>query len=238
MVELFVTSLNLTSLSAARSAMASGIFWISQDFKWSSALLGKSQPSERPLRYFSEHPGRGGYGTTMWASLKFGVGCSNVQVRFAQIEVLGPIATISPTHRLASARGGYPFLRVSSNGRTYVSLTDLKSLSNWLKEIYTLSHKDFEKVSLQELAALGMEMLMEVLMNAATKTLMLGITEEQRRTCKAIVNRNLEDNAVDNLKGYFDGFMVEHLLPPILADWARQSFDQVEWRELVQFFKG
>jgi hypothetical protein len=127
---------------------------------------------------------------------------------------------------------------MSLNGGTHVSLTDAKSLSNWLKEIYNLSYKDFKEVYLRELAALGMEMLKEDLMNAATKAIMLGITEEQRRTCKAIVNRNLEDNAVDNLKGYFDGFMVEHLLPPILADWARQSFDQVEWRELVQFFKG
>jgi hypothetical protein len=42
---------------------------------------------------------------------------------------------------------------------THVSLTDAKSLSNWLKEIYNLSYKDFEKVSLRELAALGMEML-------------------------------------------------------------------------------
>jgi hypothetical protein len=75
-------------------------------------------------------------------------------------------------------------------------------------------------------------------MNAATKTLMLGITEEQRRTCKDIVNRRSEDDAVDTLKGYFDGFMLEYLLPPIIADWARQSFEQVEWRELVRFFKG
>jgi hypothetical protein len=79
---------------------------------------------------------------------------------------------------------------------------------------------------------------MEDLMNAATKTLMLGITEEQRRTCKDIVNRSSEDDAVDTLKRYFDGFMLEYLLPPILADWARQSFEQVEWRELVRFFKG
>jgi hypothetical protein len=42
---------------------------------------------------------------------------------------------------------------------THVPLTDAKSLSNWLKEIYNLSHKDFEKVSLRELAALEMGML-------------------------------------------------------------------------------
>jgi hypothetical protein len=34
---------------------------------------------------------------------------------------------------------------MSLNGGTHVSLTDAKSLSNWLKEIYNLSYKDFEK---------------------------------------------------------------------------------------------
>jgi hypothetical protein len=48
---------------------------------------------------------------------------------------------------------------MSLNGGTHVSLTDAKSLSNWLKEIYNLSYKDFKEVSLRELAALGMDML-------------------------------------------------------------------------------
>jgi hypothetical protein len=50
-------------------------------------------------------------------------------------------------------------LKVSLNDGTYVSLTDAKSLCNWLKEIYNLSDNDFEDVFLTELVALGMEIL-------------------------------------------------------------------------------
>lgn len=50
-------------------------------------------------------------------------------------------------------------LRVSLNDGTHVSLTDAKSLSNWLKEIYSLSGNNFEDVFLIELVALGMEIL-------------------------------------------------------------------------------
>jgi hypothetical protein len=50
-------------------------------------------------------------------------------------------------------------IRVSLNDGTHVSLTDAKSLSNWLKEIYNLSDNDFEDVFLIELVALGMEIL-------------------------------------------------------------------------------
>lgn len=50
-------------------------------------------------------------------------------------------------------------LKVSLNGGTYVSLTDAKSLCNWLKEIYNLSDNDFEDVFLIDLVALGMEIL-------------------------------------------------------------------------------
>jgi hypothetical protein len=50
-------------------------------------------------------------------------------------------------------------LKVSLNGGTYVSLTDAKSLCNWLKEIYNLSDNDFEDVFIIELVALGMEIL-------------------------------------------------------------------------------
>jgi hypothetical protein len=50
-------------------------------------------------------------------------------------------------------------LKVSLNDGTYVSLTDAKSLCNWLKEIYNLSDNDFEDVFLIDLVALGMEIL-------------------------------------------------------------------------------
>lgn len=50
-------------------------------------------------------------------------------------------------------------LRVRLNGGTYVSLTDAKSLCNWLKEIYNLSDNDFEDVFIIEIVALGMEIL-------------------------------------------------------------------------------
>ncbi len=50
-------------------------------------------------------------------------------------------------------------LRVSLNDGTCVSLTDAKSLYNWLKEIYSLSDNDFEDVFLIEMVALGMEIL-------------------------------------------------------------------------------
>jgi hypothetical protein len=75
-------------------------------------------------------------------------------------------------------------------------------------------------------------------MNAATKAVTLGVTEEQRHACESIVDCFSEDDAVDSLKEYFEGWMAEYTLPPILADWMRQSFDQVDWRELVRFFKG
>ncbi len=50
-------------------------------------------------------------------------------------------------------------LRVSLNDGTYISLTDAKSLGNWLKEIFYLTDDDFEDVFLTELVALGMEIL-------------------------------------------------------------------------------
>lgn len=60
-------------------------------------------------------------------------------------------------HNLERLRNA--LLRVSLNDGTYISLTDAKSLSNWLKEIYNLSDNDFEDVFLIELVALGMEIL-------------------------------------------------------------------------------